>query len=100
MIGRQALAVSSLNSKKCPRKVQSLEQLAMDQYLMLLQGACAGYVSLLKINTYLLDQVRDNILVTLKAQLSQNLCGTMSTVLRQAMIDSVGPKHNQRIRFA
>ena len=83
------MAVSSLNSKKAPRKVLTLEQLAMDQYLMILQGACAGYVSLLKINTYLLEQVRDNILVTLKAQLSQNLFGTMSIVLRQSMIDSV-----------
>ena len=89
MLARQALAVSSLNSKKAPRKVLTLEQLAMDQYLMILQGACAGYVSLLKINTYLLEQVRDNILVTLKAQLSQNLFGTMSIVLRQCMIDSV-----------
>ena len=89
MLARQALAVSSLNSKKAPRKVLTLEQLAMDQYLMILQGACAGYVSLLKINTYLLEQVRDNILVTLKAQLSQNLFGTMSIVLRQSMIDSV-----------
>ena len=89
MLARQALAVSSLNSKKASRKVLTLEQLAMDQYLMLLQGACAGYVSLLKINTLLLEQVRDNILATLKAQLCQNLFGTMSIVLRQSMIDSV-----------
>jgi hypothetical protein len=37
----------------------------------------------------LLANVCDNILDTLKSQLSDNLFGTMSTVLRQEMIDSV-----------
>jgi hypothetical protein len=89
MLGRQALAMSSLNVKPHPRKVRTLEQIAIDEYLLLLQGACAGYVSLLRINSYLLYQVRDNILETLKAQLRDNLFGTMSTVLRQEMINIV-----------
>jgi hypothetical protein len=61
----------------------------MEEYLMILQGACAGYVSLLRINTYLLDLVRYNILETLKVQLRERLFGTMSTVLRQEMINIV-----------
>ena len=95
MLGRQALAMSSLKVNPRPRKVRTLEQIAMDEYLMLLQGACAGYVSLLRINTYILDQVRDNILETLKVQLRDNLFGTMSTVLRQEMIDIVSKPLNK-----
>ena len=89
MLGRQGLALSGQSVKLRPRKVRTLEQLAMVEYLMLLQGACAGYVSLLRINTYCLEFVRENILETLKRQLRDHLFGTMSTVLRQEMIDIV-----------
>jgi len=89
MLARHALGLSGQGGKPRPRKVRTLEQLAMEEYLMILQGACAGYVSLLRINTYLLDLVRYNILETLKVQLRERLFGTMSTVLRQEMIDIV-----------
>jgi hypothetical protein len=37
MSGRQALSTSSLAAKKGARVVRTLEQIAMEQYLMLLQ---------------------------------------------------------------
>ena len=72
-----------------PKLVKSLETIARNKYLQLLEDACAGYVKLLQIKTLMLKQVRDNILRTLKNQLEQNLTGILSSVVRQEMIGMV-----------
>jgi len=75
-------------AKRC-KPVRTLEQICRDKYLNLLQDVCAGYVHLMQFKSGLLRHVHDNILWTLKAQLKNNLSGTLSTVLRQEMIDTV-----------
>ena len=69
-----------------PKPVRSLEKIARNKYLQLLEDTCAGYVQLLQIKTLVLKKVRENILRTLKNQLEQNLTGILSSVVRQDMI--------------
>jgi hypothetical protein len=80
--------VPNPRAKRCKR-VKTLEQLARNKYLSMLQDVCAGYVQLMQFKSGLLRHVHDNILWTLKAQLKSNLSGTLSTVLRQEMIEIV-----------
>ena len=75
-------------AKRC-KPVRTLEQLCRDKYLTLLQDVCAGYVHLMQFKSSILRHVHDNILWSLKAQLKNNLSGTLSTVLRQEMIEAV-----------
>ncbi len=70
-------------------KVKSLEKLAMASYLSFLEDACAVYIRLVSIDSYLIKEVRDNMINVLKNQLERNLHGTMSTSLRQEMIRAI-----------
>lgn len=74
---------------KPPKPVETLERISMEAYLQLLQDACAGYIRLMCLDSPTLRAVRDNFIHVIKAQLKDNLSGTMSTSLRQDMISEV-----------
>ncbi len=71
----------------CP--VKTLEKLAMAVYLSYLEDACAMYVRLLSLDSYLIRDARENMMFVLKNQLESRLRGTMSTSLRQEMIRAI-----------
>ena len=84
------------------QSVKTLEKLAMDTYLLLLQDACYGYIQMTRIGSLFLKEITANMIPILKAQLSGQMYGVQSTSIRQDMITEVlsgryptGEYHNQ-----
>ena len=72
-----------------PGGVARLDSLAMDVYLSRLQEVCYGYVQLKRIGSVFLDNIANSIIPFLRVELNRVLSGTMSTSVRQDMIQIV-----------
>ena len=71
------------------QSVKTLEKIAMDRYLYLLQDACYGYIQMTRIGSLFLKDVIAKMIPNLKAQLSSHMYGVQSTSIRQDMITEV-----------
>ena len=69
--------------------VMTLEKLAMDNYLLMLQDACYGYIQMERLGSLFLRQIITNMIPTLRKQLSNQMFGVQSTSIRQDMILSL-----------
>ena len=69
--------------------VMTLERLAMDNYLLMLQDACYGYIQMERLGSLFLRQIITNMIPTLRRQLSNQMFGVQSTSIRQDMITEV-----------
>ena len=75
--------------KTKPISVKTLDRLAMDTYLLLLQDACYGYVQMERIGSIFLKEIISNMIPTLRKHLSKQMFGVQSTSVRQDMIKEV-----------
>ena len=69
--------------------VSSLERLAMNNYLLLLQDACYGYIQMERLGSLFLKDIISRMIPTLRKQLSSQMFGVQSTSVRQDMITEV-----------
>jgi hypothetical protein len=69
--------------------VKTLENLAMDTYLLVLQDACYGYIQMERLGSLFLKEIVSKMIPTLREQLSSQMFGVQSTSLRQDMIKEI-----------
>ena len=69
--------------------IDRLESMAMDAYLIMLQDAVYCYIQLQRIQSVFLKDVTEAIIPRLKQQLNTVLFGTMSSSVRQGMMDKI-----------
>ena len=81
--------MASLQEGTRSQTVRTLEKIAMDTYLLLLQDACYGYIQMEKLGSLFLKDIISNMIPTLQKQLSSQMFGVQSTSVRQDMVTEV-----------